>query len=448
MARRTFILPKTMGQQLSLLCAALSTAALLAGCDDSRLHEARLKITDEIAARLTWVQPGAKRLVILFGAADTANTRAVAKTLAWPDRAVLTLPPPRPGAVPPRCADLVNGAARRLSDLRRKKGHPEPEAPIVVAMNDAGGPGLALAGTPQTTGLSAAVVYEHCPSDPPPPVPFCTTDVDLPAEPSAVPVVVITDKARCAEADVTPAIRHFADARVIAADGGNRIDLLSTTVDQVLGHVGGSAPTADTGLPVIPLPAAGNGRQLAIFFSGDGGWADIDSDIGEELSRRGVAVVGFDTLKYFWRKQDPATAAADLARVIGQYSVAWKRDDIVLIGYSFGADVLPFLWQNLDPATRAKVSNVIFLGLGNTASLEITVGGWVGVTPAEALPTLPAARSISGAHIMCFYGAEEGSSACPALAAYGAEAFPMPGGHHFGGDYKRVADLILARLTK
>ncbi|MCA0201002.1 MAG: virulence factor [Proteobacteria bacterium] len=426
----------------------MSTAALLAGCDDSRVREARLAINEQLAARLTWVQPGAEHLVILFGSADTANTRTVAKTLVWPDRAVLTLPPPAPGAAPPRCTDLVNGVMRRISDLRRKRGQPEPEAPIVVAMNEAGAPGLALAGTPQTTGLRAAVVYEHCPGDPPPAVPFCTSDFDLPAEPSAVPVVVITDKSRCAEADVAPAVRHFTDARVIAANGGNRIDLLSTTVDQVLGHVAGPAPAADTDLPIIPLPATGNGKQLVIFFSGDGGWADIDSDIGEELSRRGVAVVGFDTLKYFWRKQDPATAAADLARVITQYSAAWKRDDIVLIGYSFGADVLPFLWQNLDPASRAKVSNMIFLALGDAASLEITVGGWVGVTPAEALPTVPAVRSISGVHIMCFYGVEEGSNACPALAAYGAEEFPLPGGHHFDGDYKKVANLILSRITK
>ncbi|MGE3475296.1 MAG: AcvB/VirJ family lysyl-phosphatidylglycerol hydrolase [Rhodospirillaceae bacterium] len=436
-----------MGQHRALLPAAILSAAL-AGCDDSRLHQARLKIDDEIAARLTWVQPGAERLVILFGSSDAANTRAVAGTLAWPDRAVLTIPPPAPGAAPPRCTDLVNGAVRRLSDLRRKKGRPEPDAPIVVAMNDAGAPGLALAGTPQTTGLGAAVVYEHCPNDPAPVTPFCTADVDLPADPSSLPVVVITDKTRCAEADVAPVLRHFADARIIAADGGNRIDLLSTTVDQVLGHVGGPTPAADTGLPLIPLPAAGNGRQLAVFFSGDGGWADIDSDIGAELSRRGVAVVGFDTLKYFWRKQDPSAAAADLARVIAQYSAAWKRDDIVLIGYSFGADVLPFLWQNLAPADRAKVSNVIFLGLGDAAALEITVGGWVGVTPAEALPTVPAARSISGAHIMCFYGVEEGSHACPALGAYGAEVFALPGGHHFGGDYEKVAGLILARITK
>ncbi|MGE3333498.1 MAG: AcvB/VirJ family lysyl-phosphatidylglycerol hydrolase [Rhodospirillaceae bacterium] len=437
-----------MRSHRSFLYAAISTAAWLAGCDDSRLHEARLQISDEVAARLTWVQPGAERLVILFGSSEPANARAVARTLAWPDRAVLTLSPPQSGTAPPRCTELVNAAARRLADLRRKKGHPEPEAPIVVAMNEAGSSGLALAGTPQTTGLSAAVVYEHCPGEPPPATPFCTADVDLPAEPSSLPVVVITDKSRCAEADVLPAVRHFADARVIAADGGNRIDLLSTTVDQVLGHVGGPTPTADTGLPVVPLPAAGDGKQLAIFFSGDGGWADIDSDIGEELSRRGVAVVGFDTLKYFWRKQDPAAAAADLARVIAQYSAAWKRDDIVLIGYSFGADVLPFLWQNLDPASRAKVSNVIFLGLGDAASMEITVGGWVGVTPAQALPTVPAARSISAAHMMCFYGVDEGSKACPALAAYGAEVFAMPGGHHFDGAYEKVADLILKRITK
>ncbi len=436
-----------MNARQTILYATISAAAFLAGCDESRVREARLEIDDKTSARLTWVLPGAERPVILFGSGDETNTRAVARTLAWPDRAVLTISPPPSGTAPPRCDDLVNGAAKRYADLRRKKGRPEPEPPIVVAMGEAGAAGLALAGSPQKSGVSAAVVYEHCPSDPPP-TPFCTVDHDLPAEPSSLPVVVITDKSQCGQTTVAPALRHFADARVIAADGGNRIDLLSTTVDQVLGHVGGHVPTADIGLPVIPLPATGDRKQLAIFLSGDGGWADIDSDIGEDLARKGVAVVGFDTLKYFWRKQDPIGAAADLERVIAQYSAAWKRDDIILIGYSFGADVLPFLWQNLDEGSRSKVSHVIFLGLGDTAAMEITVGGWVGVTPDESLPTLPAARSISGAHIMCFYGVDEGSNACPALASYGAEVYAMPGGHHFDGDYEKVADIILSRITK
>jgi Bacterial virulence protein (VirJ) len=41
--------------------------------------------------------------------------------------------------------------------------------------------------------------------------------------------------------------------------------------------------------------------------------------------------------------------------------------------------------------------------------------------------------------VQCFYGAEASDSACPGLAASGAELVMLPGGHHFGGDYAALA---------
>ncbi|MGH8506085.1 MAG: AcvB/VirJ family lysyl-phosphatidylglycerol hydrolase, partial [Stenotrophobium sp.] len=65
-------------------------------------------------------------------------------------------------------------------------------------------------------------------------------------------------------------------------------------------------PPASLGdLPVIELPAAAvpsnaNADTLAVILSGDGGWADLDKSVGKALSQKGVAVVGVDSLRYFW----------------------------------------------------------------------------------------------------------------------------------------------------
>ena len=40
-------------------------------------------------------------------------------------------------------------------------------------------------------------------------------------------------------------------------------------------------------LPVIEVPAAG-GETLAIFWSGDGGWASLVSSVSKELSANGA----------------------------------------------------------------------------------------------------------------------------------------------------------------
>ena len=65
---------------------------------------------------------------------------------------------------------------------------------------------------------------------------------------------------------------------------------------------------------------------MAIVYSGDGGWRDIDKDIADRLHELGLPVVGVDSLRYFWSEQSPDVAAADLARIIAHYRDSWQRD--------------------------------------------------------------------------------------------------------------------------
>ena len=60
------------------------------------------------------------------------------------------------------------------------------------------------------------------------------------------------------------------------------------------------------GLPLVELPASSQSRLMAVFFSGDGGWRDIDRTIGEHLQSMGVSVVGWDSVRYFWRRKTPS----------------------------------------------------------------------------------------------------------------------------------------------
>ena len=106
------------------------------------------------------------------------------------------------------------------------------------------------------------------------------------------------------------------------------------------------------GLPLVELPVAAPGRLMAVVYSGDGGWRDIDKDIAGRLQDKGVPVVGVDSLRYFWSEKTPEQIAADLGLIIDHYREAWQRPDVVLVGYSFGADVLPFAYNRL-PADDA-----------------------------------------------------------------------------------------------
>jgi type IV secretory pathway VirJ component len=209
-----------------------------------------------------------------------------------------------------------------------------------------------------------------------------------------------------------------------------------------------SAPPASlSDLPVVEVPAAGGASRsgrFAILLSGDGGWAGISQGIAAALAGGGIPVAGFDSLRYFWTARTPQRVADDLDRLIRYYAAHWQGDEVLLIGYSQGADVLPFVLNRLPVATRARVRQTTLLALGQKASFEFHVANWIG--PSGDHPIEPEALRLDAARTLCIYGTAERDSPCPRLAPDHVHAIALPGGHHFGGDYARLADLIVSQL--
>jgi type IV secretory pathway VirJ component len=208
-----------------------------------------------------------------------------------------------------------------------------------------------------------------------------------------------------------------------------------------------AAPPAQLdGLPIVEVPTTQAGKRFAVLLSGDGGWAGIDKSLGTALAAQGVPVAGFDSLRYFWGPRTPEELAADLDRVIRYYAAHWSRSEVLLVGYSQGADVLPFALNRLPAATRASVRMTALLGPGQKASFEFHLTNWIG--PSGDRPIAPEALKLSAASTLCIYGAAEKDSLCPELAPEHARAVALTGGHHFGGDYAALAALILDAMPR
>ncbi|MBW8759894.1 MAG: virulence factor family protein, partial [Burkholderiales bacterium] len=203
----------------------------------------------------------------------------------------------------------------------------------------------------------------------------------------------------------------------------------------------GAPPSELGGLPIVEVPVEQPGQRFVVLLSGDGGWAGIDKSLGNAFAARGVPVAGVDSLRYFWSARTPDELAADLDRIIRYYSAHWSRGEVLLVGYSQGADVLPFALNRLPAATRASVRLTALLGPGQKAAFEFHVSNWIG--PGGDRPIAPEALKLAAADTLCIYGLEEKDSLCPELAPGHARVEPLKGGHHFGGDYDALAGLIL-----
>ncbi|MEP9316744.1 AcvB/VirJ family lysyl-phosphatidylglycerol hydrolase [Pseudomonas sp. LABIM340] len=203
-------------------------------------------------------------------------------------------------------------------------------------------------------------------------------------------------------------------------------------------------------VPVVEVPAAKPSETVTLFYSGDGGWRDLDRDVAAQMAELGYPVVGVDALRYFWEHKTPEQSAADLALLMQHYREKWGAKHFVLAGYSFGADVLPAIYNRLPADAKKDVSSVILLAFARSGSFEIEVQGWLGKAGQEA-STGPEMARLPGPKVLCVYGVEEkDESGCTQPQSVG-ENLQLPGGHHFDEDYpalaKRLVNAIRSRQS-
>ncbi|MNO74568.1 Bacterial virulence protein (VirJ) [compost metagenome] len=200
--------------------------------------------------------------------------------------------------------------------------------------------------------------------------------------------------------------------------------------------------------PVVEVPAAKPSETVTLFYSGDGGWRDLDRAVAEQMAKLGYPVVGVDTLRYYWEHKTPDQSAADLAILMRHYREKWGAKRFVLAGYSFGADVLPAIYNRLPSAEKKEVDALLLIAFARSGSFEIEVEGWLGKAGSEAA-TGPEMAHLPAPKVLCVYGIEEkDESGCTQPEAVG-ENLQLPGGHHFDEDYpalaKRLVNAIRSR---
>jgi type IV secretory pathway VirJ component len=218
----------------------------------------------------------------------------------------------------------------------------------------------------------------------------------------------------------------------------------------LVGAQGGPRAAPSVGdLPVFELRSPVPSETLAIVLSGDGGWADIDREVGRTLSARGVDVVGFDDRAYLKSgHRSPDGTASDVARVAEHYMQEWSDHRLVLVGYSRGADFAPFVATRLPAGLRQRLALVAMLGLSEHAGFKFHFSDlWSSHSDPHDPAILPELQRLRGTNMMCVYGTKEDESLCRTVDSTLVFRDARAGGHHFDGDYRAIADLILARVN-
>jgi type IV secretory pathway VirJ component len=202
-------------------------------------------------------------------------------------------------------------------------------------------------------------------------------------------------------------------------------------------------------LPLVEVPATrGHSNIMGVIITGDGGWGVTDRGIAQNLAAVGIPVVGLNSLRYFWNRKTPEQTAADLNRILQHYSALWHRGEVIVIGYSFGADVLPFALNRIPRESQQIIKTVAFLGLSSTADFQFHLTDWFGSRKrSTAQMVRPEVEKLRGRKMLCFYGTDDANAICGQLDQGLVKAIPIPGGHRYGKGYQPIVDAILQEIA-
>ena len=196
--------------------------------------------------------------------------------------------------------------------------------------------------------------------------------------------------------------------------GWSALRLLAPALLVALLSIGAGARAANQPLPVVQVAApSGSHGPLLLVLSGDGDWTAFMKELSEMAAAHGAPVLGLKMRTYLSTPRKPDQVAADLEPAVRAQLKEWNRDDIVIIGYSRGADTAPFIVNRWPSDLRARVRSLGLIGLSDNASFEFH---WedlaIDVSRPTDIPTRPELDKLAGLSILCFRGEDEPKSAC------------------------------------
>ncbi|MBK1896254.1 alpha/beta fold hydrolase [Chryseobacterium paridis] len=189
-------------------------------------------------------------------------------------------------------------------------------------------------------------------------------------------------------------------------------------------------------------------KPIIFYISGDAGFNTFTKGFGTNLHALGYDVFALDTKAYFWDKKTPEQTSLAIENYINQQLQGRKNQQVVLLGFSFGADVTPFVYNRFTDDLKSKIQKVFIMGPSKSNDFQIHLDEYFGVEPKGSLQVIPEINKMGTIPLMVV------------LSDFEFAHFPyheiklgnnykmkhIPGNHHYGNNTKMLANFINQNL--
>jgi len=186
-------------------------------------------------------------------------------------------------------------------------------------------------------------------------------------------------------------------------------------------------------------------KPFILYITGDGGWNKFSKNLCESFTLKGFPVVALNSAKYFWEKKSASQTSTDVTEIIRHFQKLWNKKNIILVGYSFGADVAPFVYNLFNKEVASNIVNINLLSPSAKTDFEIHVMVMLGGSGGGESVT-NAINKINNKQLLLIFGEDESDFPIEELKIKNYTRIKLTGGHHYDGDEQTVCNTILKYL--
>ena len=195
-------------------------------------------------------------------------------------------------------------------------------------------------------------------------------------------------------------------------------------------------------LPMKEWEASAHTKPLVFYISGDGGLNRFSNELCTAINKEGFDVDAMDSKSYFWSQKTPARTAEDISDFLSKKIARRPNQQIVLIGYSFGADVLPFVLNRLPKNIADKIKVSFLMASSGSTDFVIHIADLFGSGKRRGMDVLSEVNKISNKKIVILNSSDDKQLNAGKITIKHITEI-LPGGHHFDGDINEIVKAIV-----
>lgn len=200
---------------------------------------------------------------------------------------------------------------------------------------------------------------------------------------------------------------------------------------------------AGANFPVKEWSASSHDKPIIFYLSGDGGFNKFSNALCESFNKKGYDVISLNSKSYFWDKKTPEQTTVDVNNYLDKKLAGRGNQQIVMIGYSFGADVLPFILNRLPKDIHDKVIVSFLMAPSGSTDFEIHWADIFGGNSKRDMDVITELNKLFNDKIVIISSSDDEHLTLNKISLKRYTHEVLPGGHHFDGDIDEITKVII-----